>query len=188
MHYFVLGNGRSRLQLDLKSLDSKVFGCNKLFLDFSPDVLIATDPEITREVERTGYALQHEFYTRYPKAGSGAKLITKKFGYASGPIALAYAASEDPQIIYMFGFDFVGIDGKHNNVYSGSSCYKTANDEETFYGNWVEQIDRIMRENPNVLFYHMLGESSLTPFEYLPNYETFRFTGPKYSDHKVNKP
>ena len=183
MHYFVLGNGRSRLQLNLMSLDSKVFGCNGLYRDFSPDVLIATDPEITGEIERSGYALQHDFYTRNPEIGSGAKLITKKSGYSSGPIALAYAASEEPQIIYMFGFDFMGIEGKHNNVYSGTPAYKAIGTKETYYGNWINQIEEIIKENKRVKFFHMLPRlADIAPFKALPNYKQFTFTGPKYSD------
>ena len=144
---FVLGNGRSRLGLDLSSLKSagKTFGCNALYRDFSPDVLIATDPGITQEIERSGYPEHHEFFTRKPGCPS-SKLITKNHGYSSGPIAITYAAMEGFKKIYMIGFDLVGIKNKHNNVYSGTPNYKNVNTDATYYGNWVNQIFNVARE------------------------------------------
>jgi hypothetical protein len=63
---FVLGNGRSRLGLNLNSLKTagKVFGCNALYRDFTPDVLVATDPGISKEIELSGYPNNNIFYTR----------------------------------------------------------------------------------------------------------------------------
>ena len=40
---FVLGNGVSRKEIDLESLRKwgKTYGCNALYRDFAPDVLVA---------------------------------------------------------------------------------------------------------------------------------------------------
>lgn len=146
-HAFVLGNGRSRLGLDLNSLRSagKIFGCNALYRDFSPDVLIATDSGISKEIESTDYPMYHEFFTRIP-THSYSKKITKNFGYSSGPIAVTYAAMEGFAKIYLIGFDLIGLKNKHNNVYSGTPNYKDINSDATYYGNWVDQIFNIARE------------------------------------------
>lgn len=144
---FVIGNGRSRLGLDLNSLKSagKTFGCNALYRDFSPDVLIATDRGITNEIELSGYPEQHEFFTRTPGHPS-SKSIIKNRGYSSGPIAVTYAAMEGYENIYLIGFDLVGIKNKHNNMYSSTENYKSVNSEATYHGNWVDQILSIARE------------------------------------------
>ena len=144
---FVLGNGRSRLGLDLNSLTSagKIFGCNALYRDFSPDVLIATDPGITKEIELSGYPEKHEFFTRKP-AHPSSKTITKNYGYSSGPVAVTYAAIEGFEKIYLIGFDLTGINSRHNNVYSGTPNYKDVNTDATYYGNWINQIFDIARE------------------------------------------
>ena len=144
---FVLGNGRSRLGLNLESLRTagKIFGCNALYRDFSPDVLIATDPGISQEIEKSGYPDQNEFFTRKP-SHPNSKLITKNFGYSSGPVAITYAAIEGFSKIYLLGFDLTGINKKHNNVYSGTPNYKDVNTDATYYGNWVNQIFNIARE------------------------------------------
>jgi hypothetical protein len=144
---FVLGNGRGRLGLDLNSLTSagKIFGCNALYRDFSPDVLIATDSGITKEIEDSGYPEKKEFYTRYP-VHPNSKKISKNFGYSSGPIAATYAAMEGFDKIYLLGFDLIGIDNRHNNIYSGTPNYKNVNSDATYYGNWVDQIFNIAKE------------------------------------------
>jgi hypothetical protein len=144
---FVLGNGRSRLGLNLISLSKagKTFGCNALYRDFSPDVLIATDPGITKEIESSNYPKHHEFFTRKPNHPN-SKLITKNYGYSSGPIAVTCAAMEGFEKIYLIGFDLIGIGNRHNNVYSGTSNYKDVNADATYYGNWINQIFDVARE------------------------------------------
>jgi hypothetical protein len=144
---FVLGNGRSRLGLDLDSLKSagKVFGCNALYRDFTPDVLVATDPGISKEIELSGYPSDNIFYTRNPNH-LNSRRITKNSGYSSGPIALTYAAMSEALSIYLIGFDLIGINNKHNNVYSSTNNYQDISSDATYYGNWVNQIYNIARE------------------------------------------
>jgi hypothetical protein len=168
---FVLGNGRSRLGLNLDSLASagKTFGCNALYRDFSPDVLIATDPGISQEIENSGYPDYREFYTRKP-SHPNSKPITKNFGYSSGPIAVTYAAMEGFLRIYLLGFDLVGVNNKHNNVYSSTPNYKDANSTATYYGNWVNQIASVAREFPIPKFIRVGREDQYKPNQWnLPN-------------------
>ena len=42
---FVIGNGQSRSHFNLNTLRGKgtIYGCNALYRDFMPDVLVATD-------------------------------------------------------------------------------------------------------------------------------------------------
>jgi hypothetical protein len=164
---FVIGNGRSRLGLDLHSLRGagKIFGCNALYRDFAPDVLVATDPGISQEIELSGYPEQHEFYTRRPQH-EASKTITKNFGYSSGPVAATYAASEGFEKIYLIGFDLVGINNKHNNVYSGTPNYKEINSEATYYGNWVDQIFNIAREYDTQQFVRVGHENQHWPAQW----------------------
>ena len=164
---FVLGNGKSRSGLNLATLTphGKVFGCNALYRDFAPDVLIATDPGISQEIENSGYPEYHEFYTRKPQH-KDSKLITKNFGYSSGPIAVTYAAMEGFRRIYLIGFDLVGHCGKHNNIYSGTANYKSLNSEPTYYGNWVTQIQSIARESDSTEFIRVGTVSQHRPTEW----------------------
>jgi len=55
---FVLGNGESRQNIDPAALTQHgaVYGCNALYRTFSPDVLVATDHGIAREIQAAGIA------------------------------------------------------------------------------------------------------------------------------------
>lgn len=167
---FVLGNGKSRLKFDLNELKSrgKVYGCNGLYRDFTPDVLVATDRPMATEIEDSGYSENNEFWTRHPNAGKNSKQIDINFGYSSGPIAVSLAARNEHKPIYLLGFDLIGIEGKVNNVYAGTANYRSTTDKETYWGNWAQQILTIMRDQfPYSKFIRYVEPGSFTPPEWL---------------------
>lgn len=63
---FVLGNGESRqsVNLDVLSFHGKVYGCNALYRDWTPDALICVDGGMMHEVYTSGYALKNKCYFR----------------------------------------------------------------------------------------------------------------------------
>lgn len=63
---FLIGNGESRKSFDLNSLKDKgkVYGCNGLHRDFTPDALISVDPGIMHEIYDKGYARDNDVYYR----------------------------------------------------------------------------------------------------------------------------
>ena len=162
---FVLGNGKSRLGLDLPQLKEvgTVYGCNALYREFNPHVLVSTDPGISDEIQNSGYAKTNTHYTRKPIPGKGSIKIDRNFGFSSGPVAMTYAALSTVERIYFAGFDLVGINGKINNIYADTPHYKKSQDKETFYGNWVNQIQGIIKVNPTKRFIRILPEGGLTP-------------------------
>ena len=54
---FCIGNGESRKGFDLETLrpHGKIYGCNALYRDFTPDVLTAVDQGICHEIYHSGY-------------------------------------------------------------------------------------------------------------------------------------
>ena len=63
---FCIGNGESRKGYDLDKLKphGKIYGCNAMYRDFTPDVLVAVDQGIIHEIYQSGYAYAHECYFR----------------------------------------------------------------------------------------------------------------------------
>ena len=53
---FVVGNGESRKKVDLMQLNmmGKIYGCNAMYRDFTPDVLIVVDGGMQHEVYTSG--------------------------------------------------------------------------------------------------------------------------------------
>jgi hypothetical protein len=160
---FVIGNGTSRQHLNLAHLKNcgKIYGCNALYRDFTPDVLVATDRPIAEQIQNSGYALANQFYTRRPLPNLGAlKGLEKYHGYSSGPNAMALAAQEN-RSVYMLGFDMGPTPAQlFNNIYADTEFYKTSQHPPTFTGNWIKQIRHIVQEFPFVCFFRVCGTNT----------------------------
>jgi len=63
---FCIGNGESRQSIDLIKLrpHGKIYGCNALYRDFTPDVLTAVDQGIMHEIYQSGYCDKNETWFR----------------------------------------------------------------------------------------------------------------------------
>lgn len=164
---FVLGNGNSRLVVDLYQLKDlgKIYACNGVYRDFTPDVLIATDPKISTAIQESGYSQNNRFHTRRPINGLGARTLPKAYkGFSSGPNALAQACIDGCTTMYLVGFDLGSTHNQFNNVFADTEFYKKSVDPPTFAGNWVKQIQTVMSDYKNNTFVRVEGpESVLIP-------------------------
>ena len=164
MAAFVLGNGISRQQVSVDRLLElgAVYGCNGLYRDHTPTVLVATDQPISRVIQESGYSQKHKFYTRRPLPNLGALEVPKQyFGYSSGPIAAGIAAMDGHFKIYLIGFDMgPNHHGKFNNVYAGTDNYKPVGSVPTYTGNWARQIVRIATDFPNCHLVRVHGDTT----------------------------
>ena len=161
---FVLGNGVSRLAVDLNTLKplGSIYGCNALYREFVPDVLVSTDKPISARIQEEGYSLKHKFYTRRPLLGQGGHDIPQEyFGFSSGPIATALAALDKHIAIYLIGFDMGPSEsGKFNNVYADTEFYKRSSATPTYTGNWVRQLITVTKNFPKTSFYRIAGQTT----------------------------
>ena len=106
---FVLGNGVSRKAINPADLKAKgsVYGCNAIYREFMPDVLVATDKLIAGRIQEDGIDKQVKFWTRRPLPGSSAHKIERRyFGNSSGPVAISRACIDEATHIFLLGFDF----------------------------------------------------------------------------------
>lgn len=179
---FVLGNGTSRKDIDLIRLKQhgKIYGCNALYREFTPDVLVATDRPIATAIQESGYALSHAFYTRRPLDQLGAHSVSGPyFGFSSGPLAAALAAEHGHQTVYLLGFDMgPGPDNKINNLYAGTEFYKRIDAPPTYAGNWIKQIIRIANEFSQTKFIRIHGKNTaqISEFDHVSNLQKLNIT------------
>lgn len=164
MAAFALGNGISRahIPIDLLMTLGPVYACNAVYRTHTPTVLVATDRPIATEIQAAGYARHNRFYTRRPEPHTGAQPVPRPyFGFSSGPIAVALAAQDGAELIYMLGFD-LGPDaqGRFNNVFADTQHYKKLGSQPTFTGNWVRQIITVMRDHPKTQFVRVQGATT----------------------------
>jgi len=161
---FVLGNGVSRQSVDLNQLQTlgRIYGCNAIYREFEPDVLISTDTPISERIQHEGYSQTHVHYTRKPLPDMGAVRIPQKyFGFSSGPVAVGQAALDGAIAVYLIGFDMGPTrNGRFNNIYADTEFYKKSSAVPTFTGNWVNQIKTIARDFPKVSFFRIAGDTT----------------------------
>lgn len=175
MRSFVLGNGRSRLNIKPQELQQygKIYGCNALYREFQPDYLVAVDPKMIIEIERSKYQLHHEVWTN-PNAKyrsfTGFKFFQPPLGWSSGPTALHFASSHNPEEVFIFGFDYTGIQGNFNNVYSDTQNYKKSDETETYFGNWERQTENVIKSNPKIKYYRVVEDKYYSPEWDYPNF------------------
>jgi hypothetical protein len=163
---FVLGNGISRLEVDVKTLQATgpVYGCNALYREHTPTVLVSTDKAISQEIQNSGYATKNRMYTRRPLPGLGAKTVPQNyFGFSSGPIAVGIAALDRNIAVYLIGFDMgPAQNNRFNNVYADTQFYKKSNSLPTYTGNWARQLATVIKDYPKISFYRVQGETTAT--------------------------
>ena len=161
---FVLGNGTSRQAVDLPRLRGlgRIYGCNALHRDFVPDVLVATDRPIAEHIQSLGYALEHEFYTRHPVSGRGARVIPEAYHpYSSGPAALGIALDQGARRVYLLGFDLgANQNQQFNNIYASTEFYKKSGSVPTYTGNWIRQVSGLIQKHPKVEFFRVSGATT----------------------------
>lgn len=164
---FVLGNGTSRSDIDPRKLKTygKIYGCNALYRDFVPDVLVAVDTKMIREISAIGYHLKNEVWTnpnRYTKEIHGLNLFNPNLGWSSGPSALNLASKAGFKTIYILGFDYKGL-GKQNelvnNIYAGTENYKKVNERATYFGNWQRQTGTCIQRHPKVKYIRVVPDA-----------------------------
>lgn len=165
---FVLGNGTSRACVNLHELKKygKIYGCNAIYREFVPDYLIAVDVKMVKEIVNTGWHLQHTVWTNPNKDVRkihGLNFFNPHKGWSSGPTALWMASQHTYDEIYILGFDYQGLNGKVNNVYADTPNYKRSVEQATYFGNWANQTEKILREFNNIKYYRVCNKDAFTP-------------------------
>ena len=196
---FVIGNGTSRQDFDLKPLmDYGIFiACNWFYKnEFRPHVTVCSDAPITKSVweENKNFGRRNHFYTWFPKPGSGMKKIPTPEKFAAGPSAAAVAVKnfKCPKV-FLIGMDFFGFgsSGRHkngsiNNLYAGKKHYVAKDSGAPTYRNWQRRFHWLLIENPWVEFYHVNPFDGKSPerLRGLPNFH--QITWENLMDHLEN--
>jgi hypothetical protein len=176
---FVLGNGTSRLKVNPVNLLDKgtVFGCNAQYREYEPHYLIAVDVKMVNEIIDSGYHRGHQVWTN-PNKGIKSKnninLFSPHKGWSSGPTALWFAAKQGFNEVFILGFDYQGLNGKFNNVYADTFNYKKSTDSATFFGNWLAQTEKVIKEFKKTKFIRVIDDNAFIPDRLGPDLTNLR--------------
>ncbi len=130
---FLIGNGTSRRDFDLERLRGKgtIVGCNALYRDFSPDILVSIDAKMLKELHESKYCNEHECivpHNRTVQVPNAMRWRADKYN-TSGCFAIKMITElMAPKYCFM-----LGMDGYPGNVYDGTVNY-AANTLQNFSG------------------------------------------------------
>ena len=164
----VIGNGESRRDIDLNSLDYTKIGCNAILRDADVDHLICVDKRMLVEAFDNCYHNNAKVYTRnnhflnynsvknirmvpdLPYAGS--ERPDDPIHWGAGPYAVLLAAKMTTDDVHLLGFDLYGIDKKVNNIYKDTTNYSLAQKSAVDPRYWIYQIGKIFECFSNTQF------------------------------------
>ena len=178
---FVIGNGESRLAIDLDPLKKigLTIGCNALYRDFNADILSCCDQRMVVEAQSR---FKNPIYTRpewnqktnctaYPDLPyKGNNREDDPWHWNSGPHAINIATKSSragwmgqrSNLIFLLGFDLQTSD-KVNNVYKGTKNYGEIDSKPVDPKYWHYQLAKLFEHNPKCSFVWVVPNHFKTP-------------------------
>ena len=164
-----VGNGESRLGIDLDKLDGPKVGCNAIHRDYYTDYLVCVDKRMVQEAIHAGVNLKNTLvYTRpdwYPQFQTlrirevpplpykGEERWDEPFQWGSGPYAVLIAAIyAKEKYVNLIGFDLWSGSKTINNVYKGTPNYDDADHRAIDPRYWIHQIGMVFECFPKIKF------------------------------------
>lgn len=122
---FLIGNGKSREQFDLERLRGKgtIVGCNALYRDFTPDVLVSIDTKMLNEINAASSTLDPEMLIICP-AGRSTR-VPNSLVYKTGKFNTSgcFAMRMIGEVMRPSKCFMLGMDGYPGNMYDGTKNY-----------------------------------------------------------------
>ena len=177
MRAFVLGNGESRAKLSISRMSKHgyIYGCNAIYREFRPDVLITVDPDMAKEIAKSEYINLWKVYTPYKDiAGLHSNFV--QFNYSqrlcAGVTACLIAIHQGMKEIYLVGHDLGSPNGLINNCYKNTACYKQAWQDDDSFNVYMPHYVQLFEKNPGIQFYRVMGKQtySVKDFKQYKNY------------------
>jgi len=156
---WVIGNGESRLPVNVNNLQGTKIGCNAIYRDYTVDHLVCVDKRMAKEAQ---LKFAGPLYTR--PDWKYASLLTvpelpfpqetradEPIHWGSGPYAVYIACTLDTEI-NLLGFDLYSKDKNVNNVYKGTQGYVKETHHAIDPRYWIHQVGKIIQYFPSHKF------------------------------------
>lgn len=166
---WAIGNGESRLNVDINKLNSPKSGCNAIYRNYKVDYLTCVDRRMVEEALNAGANIdsliytRSEWYSRYhgflhvrelpglPYKGS--ERWDEPFQWGSGPYAVFLAARyARERYVNLLGFDLYSKTKTINNVYKGTPNYDDVDKKAIDPRYWIHQIGMVFNCFPKIQF------------------------------------
>jgi hypothetical protein len=181
----VLGNGTSRLDMDLRPIKNhrggllgskalQTYGCNALYRDFTPNFLVASGNDIVNEIASTSYPTDNIVYTSSLNmlAHPNKFYLVPHDPYADAGTTAAYIACFDGhKKIFLLGFDGQEPANYNNNIYADTNAYdsKTTQVNPNKWHANMKQLMQVYNDVDFVLVHKYKGYSIPTAWNGITN-------------------
>lgn len=158
----VIGNGESRIGLNLSKNKNVKIGCNAIQRDFIVEHLVCVDRRMVKEAIDANY--QGNIYTRSDWANNYKNVDTvpalpykgkdrwdEPFQWGSGPYAVLLGALLSTNV-EMIGFDLYSNTTNVNNVYKSTKGYDDYSKKAVDPRYWIHQIGKVFECFPDTRF------------------------------------
>lgn len=165
---WVIGNGVSRQNFNLRTIQDWTIGCNAIHRDYQVKEIVAVDRRMVDEILSNDTYKDIPIYTReswMPLYKDKSRLLTvpqlpyighNKFDkpdhWNSGPYAVLIATMRQPKTINLLGFDLYGIGKTYNNFYANTPNYGKTGDRPVGHSFWIVQLAKLFELNPLISF------------------------------------
>ena len=149
---FCIGNGQTRSSVDLIKLrpHGKIYGCNGLYRDFTPDVLCTVDGPMMHEIYQSGYADNNETWFRDWNPVPGmvydsvvfANLTPEEIDVAKKNFKIYENKREDRQEFVFHGSSISGQVGIIRRIAGGEKIEKKQINHTGSYVSWINPNDK----------------------------------------------
>jgi hypothetical protein len=149
---FCIGNGQSRAPVDLIKLkpQGKIYGCNGLYRDFTPDVLCSVDGQMMHEIYHSGYGDKNELWLRDWNPIPGvtynlvvyANLSPSEIEIAKKNFKIYQNERGDRQEFVFHGSNISGKVGIIKRIQGGEQIESKQIDHSGTYISWVNPDDK----------------------------------------------
>lgn len=126
---FIVGNGVSRANFDLNKLKKlgTIFGCNALYREFEPDWIVAIDPKIIEEIQKSNFDQSKVLIPPENEHWEPEEMHPGRHRPRSnaGMNAMIEAIKKGYNHLICLGFDFLVVDGEMatDNIYANTPSY-----------------------------------------------------------------
>lgn len=155
----VIGNGESRISIDINKIQEPKIGCNAIYRDYHVDHLICVDRRMVQEalandVNQTSYVYTRDNWIKQfnslrvrsvpPLPYKGTQRWDEPFQWGSGPYAVLLSAKLcKGSTVRLIGFDLHSTTSTVNNVYKGTSNYDKEDKRPVDPRYWIHQIGKV---------------------------------------------
>jgi len=152
----VIGNGKSRVGVNLDLLHQEKIGCNAIFRDYYVEHLVCCDKRLVKQsikhhsniYTRSRWAKDFQVNSLPELNEQGNDRKDEPMNWGSGPYAVLLASTMSLDI-KMLGFDLYSTDKKVNNLYTGTAGYSTRDSKAVDPSYWIYQIGKIFEWYPS---------------------------------------